>query len=718
MTRYYACAELAAMRLPGLPTTKKPWQKVVTRENWPSRPRKSKGGGLEYLPPTAVAALILAAPAGTSPAPDTLSSLPALVPVLPAGAILTVPAAFSSVAAPTDAQRLARDARTGVLAAVERLQLQTSCSRQAAMRTLLVSARAGEADESVDRLLRLARDHRGRGGDGYPSIRTVQRWLGSPDLTPIEPARDMEVPAWALTFLAAYQQPQKPAISQAYRAAFGCEPHEGHAGAPSIHQIRRFLGKVGAVSVESGRRLPRELKALRPFVRRTTAHMWPDDCYTADGHTFDAEIAHPKHGKPFRPEITTVLSVATRKVVGWSVNLAESTWAVLDALRHAVETHGVPALWYVDNGSGYRNALQADEVLGFAARLGIEITHSRPYNSQARGLEERSHQTLLVAAAKKLPTYIGAAMDREAKQKVHKITRADLRTSGRSRLLMEFPEFLTFLGAEFEAGNTRPSRALPKFVDAQGRRRHMSPADAHDAALAEGWSPTTLTETERHDLFRPYTTAKVLRGEIRLFGNLYFSGDLEEFHGEKVRVGYDIHDASRVWVRDHADGRLITVAGFEANHRAYFPQAVIDQAAQKRAQAREKRLEAHLTEVREELHGSAQALEHQTAADIPVEVFTAARLKLEAAEAAARDNVISLDVEARRPFFDTDPEKYRWLIAHADRWDAHDAAWLLDYAAGEYAILRERFEAYGEAWTEELRGLAESLRPQKQEAAR
>ena len=53
MSRYYSCAELAAMRLPGLPTTGKPWRERVTREKWPSRPRASRGGGLEYLLPEA-----------------------------------------------------------------------------------------------------------------------------------------------------------------------------------------------------------------------------------------------------------------------------------------------------------------------------------------------------------------------------------------------------------------------------------------------------------------------------------------------------------------------------------------------------------------------------------------------------------------------------------------------------------------------------------------
>lgn len=678
-------------------------ERRAAKEAWPYQEEPCRGGRRRLYP---IAKL-------PKPVAEAVAALILTRTIVAPIGYMPVDMAMPQAEAQTDRQRLERDARIGVLAAIRKLQAQTGCSQKSAITTLLVNARAGKLDEYLDRMLRLARDPKGRAGDGYPSFDTIKKWFGAKDLTPRKRAKDMSVPAWAPAFMAAFQQPQKQTVQAAYRQAFGVEPlGQAQGTIPSIHQVRRFLDKVGHVSLEAGRRLPRELKAIRPFVRRTTEHMLPDDCYTADGHTFDAEIAHPRHGKAFRPEVTTVLSVATRKCVGWSVGLAESTWAVLDAQRHAIETHGIPALWYVDNGSGYKNAMQADEVVGFAARLGIEITHSLPYNSQARGLEERSHRTILVAAAKKLPTYMGDAMDRQARQKVHKITRADIRVAGTSRLLMDFSDFVDFLTAEIEAYNNRPHRALPKIVDGEGRKRHMSPSEAWEAARAKGWEPILPTSAERGDLFRPYTTAKVLRGEIRLFNNLYFSADLEEHHGETVRVGYDIHDASRVWVRDHKDGRLICVAEFEANHRAYFPQSVIDQAAQKRAEARAKRLADKLTEVREELEGRAPALEHREADTLPVEIFAAIRERQEAEVTLVdRATVVALEAAERRPYFDTDPEKYRWLIGHIDQWDADDAAWLIDYVGSEdYGWMRERFEAFGQGWTDDLARHAEGLR--------
>ncbi|MFX6258669.1 hypothetical protein ABTF80_21685, partial [Acinetobacter baumannii] len=80
-----------------------------------------------------------------------------------------------------DTQRQARDARAAVLAAIRRLQADAAVSQEAAMVTLITQARAGRLDSATDALLRSARDGRGRKGDGYPSVRTLKRWLSAGD---------------------------------------------------------------------------------------------------------------------------------------------------------------------------------------------------------------------------------------------------------------------------------------------------------------------------------------------------------------------------------------------------------------------------------------------------------------------------------------------------------------------------------------------------------
>jgi putative transposase len=142
---------------------------------------------------------------------------------------------------------------------------------------------------------------------------------------------------------------------------------------PSYSKAHHYLHKIGAVQASKGRVTGKDLRAMKPFRRRDTADMYPGDAYTADGHCFDAEVYHPFTGRAFRPEVTPVLDVATRKCVGWSIDLAESGLAVLDALRMACETHGIPAIFYTDNGSGFKNQMMSAPGTGLLNRLGMPL---------------------------------------------------------------------------------------------------------------------------------------------------------------------------------------------------------------------------------------------------------------------------------------------------------------------------------------------------------
>jgi putative transposase len=82
-----------------------------------------------------------------------------------------------------------------------------------------------------------------------------------------------------------------------------------------------------------------------------------------------------------------------------------------------------------------------------------------------------------------------------------------------------------------------------------------------------------------------------------------------------MRVGYDIQDASKVWVYD-AEGRFVCTAEHNANERPYMPQSAIDKARDKRAAGRERRLETRLEEVRLERRGTP-ALEQMESVTIP-----------------------------------------------------------------------------------------------------
>lgn len=705
MKSHYSCAELARLKLPGYPATKKGWIDKVERDGWSKQKRAGRGGGYEYQPSADILKAIkdqsikqLIGSTNENSAIDAISRPTESAKIVSptASKALVVKAGQSTDL--KDWQRSTAEARAAICQEVKRLAEVGGVER--AIKLVIEMYEAGTLAPHLATLVPVA-NAKGR-GLSRPSIK---RWMKDAEhgITSLAPkARESHaVPAWVAYFLPIWSVPTGITLKDALAQL--AEQLPVSINMPSYWQAKRFLDKMGKVERERGRKGTRELRNIQPFIRRDTSTMWPGDAYTADGHTFDAEIAHRDHGRPMRPEVTLVLDIATRKCVGWSVDLAESTWSVLDALRHAVTSHGIPSIFYVDNGSGFKNQAMSHEATGFMARLGITLTHSLPYRSQARGIIERAHQTILVKAAKKLPTYMGKDMDPEARGKVFKLTRKDVKATGQSRYLMPWSDFISWLEEQINLYNEQSHTALPRIKDQiTGNYRHQSPTEAWAAAAAEGWKPELVSEAEADDLFRPYKEVKTNRGEVRLFNNLYFDHSLEEYHGEKVRVGFDIHDGSKVWVRDQ-QGRLICVAGFEANKRSYFPQSMLEAAHETRAKGRLRRVDAKRDEILEELEGSSLLLEHQPVIELPrmaintPEAVVATpyeqpeKLDVQAVE-TGQGNVVEMPKKAvQRPMFDTDASKFRWLMKHPDQMHLDDESWL-----GWYRTTSEYEDLFGE----------------------
>jgi len=552
-------------------------------------------------------------------------------------------------------------------------------TRDRAMVLVCADALSGRLPEEIQALIPIANARAGASGERSLSRRTLQRWSaeakqGMERLAPKASVRPE--PLWAQPLLDLYRQPQKPSLRYvALEILPGLLPKG--VKPPSYDAARRWMEKVGTVERERGRMLSRELKTQLPFVRRTFADLLPLDVVSADGHTFDAEVQHPETGRPFRPEVTAFVDIATRKVIGWSVSLAECAIAVVDAWRHAATSHGVFAIFYSDNGSGYVN----EQVKALAGRLGTRLENSIPYNSQARGVIERLNKSLWInLCARNLPTYIGKDMDRQAKQIVYKHTRK----VENSPALMPWDSFLAFAGAVVEHYNSRPHGTLPKITDSEtGRIRRVSPAERWDAHLAQGWMPEATVEGL--DEFMPQEIRTVIRGEVSLFGHTYFSRDLTEWNGCKVRVGYDVHDASRVWIRNEG-GAFLCEAGFEANARKYFPTSVVEDARHTRLEAQLRRLEdkagrllppepqapIDIEDVTSQtLAESAEQLRKLGLEDSP-EIQSESRFEdpfESQPESTPEISSQNPPGERRRPFFKDGKEYALWILDHADEAD-------------------------------------------------
>jgi putative transposase len=410
----------------------------------------------------------------------------------------------------------------------------------------------------------------------------------------------------------------------------------------------------------------------------------PCDVFTADGHKFDAEIINPRTGKPYRPEAITVIDVATRKVVGISIGESESSIAVIDALRNAVQ-HGMFALLYVDNGSGFVN----DTVREIVERLGGTLTHALPYNSQARGLIERAHKTIWVNAAKKLTSYIGADMDRQAGAKAFRISRKQIRENGETTLIPSFETFMAGIEYEIETYNNAPHRGLTKVRDPiTGKRRHLSPNEAWARAISSGWQAIIAPSDVLNDVMRPQVIRPTRRGEISWAGNKYFLDNLRDFHGADVRISYDLRDASKVWVRN-LSGELIGEAHLDGNASPYMPKSMVEQAYRKREHGQIRRTLEKLRMLSDK-NNHMSIVEHSSA---PI---------LDAARLADAKRVAKALIDSEPTPFTLPPDpiaKYQlWQKLNADICNSlpltkDEALWHSSYQTNiEFAAMRRMFE--------------------------
>jgi len=592
MTDWFTSTELAG--LPGLPGTDRRVRTMAEREGWQAR-KRAGSKAMEYhissLPPSAQMALLshkLQEPAQPHP---SLAPCRGKEPAQPHPSL----APSRSVA-----QASARQARV-MLARVQVCRLLDNAMASGlrlhhACQMFSVELRMGNASQ---RLMTLAIEANDRPRAGHViSASAMANWHqlyqvhGDKALLPGARQKSMAVPAWAGAFLRRYQQPMKPSVEDAYRLF----AHEMNGQAPSIHQVRRFLAKLSAEAREQGRMGKSELKAVQAYKGRAFKHLFPNDIWTADGHTFDAEISHPYYAnKVFRPEITTFADIRTRRIVGFSVELAESSTAVLDGLRVSVKAEGVPANLYVDNGSGYKNEV----IEGIVERIGTTMTHAIAYNSQAKGVIERINQ-LWVRLAKRLPSYIGADMDKEAKTLVHKVSRKALKAGVSGAAIVGWDAFIEMAQATVIEYNNSVHTSL-----------NASPNTVLNEFIAQGWAPIGTDWQALDKLMMPMAERSTTRGLVQLHSRKYSHPALVDHHGDTVMVAYDIRDAAKVWVYD-MNLRLICEAARDGHMTAYQPESRLADMREKRANAQINRLAVQIENKTGQKVAAIQ-MEHQPA---------------------------------------------------------------------------------------------------------
>lgn len=610
---HYSVAELLSFKLDSLPTAHKNVLEQAKRENWNSQKRQGRGGGLEYE--LASFPQEIQTEIRTKFAVSVVQSKPKPVAVR----------AEIDLGSLTTKQRDIADARMALVAKVLELE-DSGMSRIKAVKFFCGLAKNGKLPADLVGLVVTANAK--ANGKRTVGERTLNQWVidycksenAEQRLKVIAPQVRQPVDVaelnWLPEFLAVYRNTNGVNVTEAYQEfvwrwqnAYADQPLWLDS-MPSLHQVRRVMSKFSKLFKAIGRKTGAELRALNTYVKRDWSVLKANDVWVGDGHSMKMKVAHPDHGRPFIPELTMVMDTASRFIVGWSVSLAENCLVVADAIRYGVERHGIPAIYYSDNGGGGEKNWTLDaDITGILPRLGINHQTGIPGNPQGRGIIERVNQTIALRIARQFQTYHGRGADRETVRQVSTgvisldkavRTNKSVLTDKQQKAKGKLPSWKQFIDA-VEAGiDWYNNQHIHREIG-------MTPARKRQQLLA-GVELVHITEVEARDMFRPQVVRTAQRGWLSLFNNDYFNQKLIEVDGEKVTVSFDIHNAERVIVR-HLDGRFICEAEFDGNKHAAFPQAFVEKARAERFNRRMKLKQEQVDEIQAELN-PIRTIEH------------------------------------------------------------------------------------------------------------
>lgn len=158
----------------------------------------------------------------------------------------------------------------------------------------------------------------------------------------------------------------------------------GHLNVPAPSTITTILRRKGLLN-------PAESVKHKAFI--SFEHPQPNDLWQMDfkGHfAMRQNRCHP----------LTVLDDHSRYNILLKACVDEKTDTVRNALIDSFRRYGLPYRMTMDNGSPWGNDRFNDltRLTAWLIRLGVRVSHSRPYHPQTQGKDERFHRTLNVEA--------------------------------------------------------------------------------------------------------------------------------------------------------------------------------------------------------------------------------------------------------------------------------------------------------------------------------
>ncbi len=601
MTAWFTPSELAELKLPTMPATRQGVEHAREQGGWRERcnlagdplarkrPGAKGGGGWEYhftlLPPLAIGKLaVLGLTENEGKRPETGLT--------------------------------ERDARWALYDALPEAKKKTAEMRADALRRVEAITRSGVTKHAaVTQVAGRRRLSNATIYNWFKLVEGLKRDERLPALAPKHSGRSkkktIDPAAWNM-LVGDYLRLSQPSFESCYERLRRVAPQYGW-DLPSSQTLRRRIEKE---IPEHTRVLKREgkekLDDMIPRQTRDRSHFHALEAVNVDGHTVDVFVQWPGVKDPVRVILVAVQDLFSGKIVAYRIDRSENRHVVRLVFADMFRDWGIPDKVWLDNGrafaskfiSGgsktrYRGKVRDEEPQGVLTAFGCEIHWASPYSGRSKPIE-RAFRDLADRVAKH-PAFEGAYTGNKPTAKP---------ANYRERAI-PLDEFKRILDEEIIAHNAR-----------QGRKSQVcGGVKSFDEAFNESYATAPIRRASEAQLRQTLlavdsVSANRKTGAVRIFGNDYWTEDLNAVRGQKVMVRFDPDDLTRpVHVYRH-DGSFVATA--EVWEMAGFDDAAsAHRSAKMRRDINRKRRETAELEVRLSAAQVAAKLPRLEKADAP-----------------------------------------------------------------------------------------------------
>lgn len=540
---WYSAAELAALGLPGLPATARSLLRRATQDGWHARctpdgqplarKRGGKSGGYEFH-----------------------------VRALPNDARLALEARFPGLAAAND--EMQPDPHWAVFST-----LPDRVKQRAQHRLMLVQAVERHIAEGYTKTSAIALASMRHGDSRRAIFGYLAQVAGVPvcDRLPYLAPRSgggraqaaLDPEAWRVV-TSDYLRPEKPSWEACYRRMVdGYAAPRGLTVPSSKALLRRFEKEVPRNVVKRKRGGREDLRLTVPPLKRTVAGLHAMYAVNVDGHTFDVFVNWGKDasGKDIiaRPVMVGIQDIYSRKLLAYRIGETENTALTRFAFGDLFRDFGVPEKAILDNGRAFaskamtggqktrfRGKIKDSDYNGLLTQLGVDTGWTLPARGSSKPIE-RAWRDLCEDVAKH-PAMSGAYTG----------GKPDAKPDNYQTRAVPIDEFRVHVATCIARHNARI-----------GRRTEMANGRSFDQVFAESYATAIIRRVPEATLQLALLEAKDCRvhpanNVISLYGNQYWTPDLEAFGGQRVMVRFDpdnLHSQIHVFAKD---GRFLCIA--------------------------------------------------------------------------------------------------------------------------------------------------------------